>query len=110
MISVKEATTKALTNWKSKLAYTLLSLFIVFLMKFWLDSYAESNAELKTSNTELKVALNSNTTAIGSLNASINTLRLNTGHQDEKLIDKLKDNKEMLKDHEARIRELERNR
>lgn len=110
MISVKDVTTKALTNWKSKLAYTLMSLFIVFLMTFWLNSYATSNAELKASNVLLRGSLDNNTLAIGSLDASIDRLRLNTGHQDEKLIDKLQDNKEMLKDHEARIRELERNR
>lgn len=101
MISVKDATDKILTGWKSKLAYTILSIFVIFLMKFWLDSYERTSGALTD-------AMKDNTLAIGSLGKSMDSLRYNSGYFVDKILDKIGDNKDDLKDHEIRIRELER--
>ena len=103
MISVKEATTKVVTNWKLKLVYTVLTVDVLFLLNFWLSSYEKSSGALTS-------AMKDNTIAIGSLGRSLDSLRYNSGYFVDKILDKIGDNKDDLKDHELRIRELERNR
>lgn len=101
MISVKEATTKVVTNWKLKLIYTVLTVVVLFLLNFWLNSYEKSSGALTD-------AMKENTVAIGSLEKSMDSLRYNSGYFVDKILDKIGDNKDDLKDHEARLRELER--
>ena len=103
MISVKEATTKVVINWKLKLVYTVLTVVVLFLLNFWLSSYEKSSGALTS-------AMKDNTIAIGSLGRSLDSLRYNSGYFVDKILDKIGDNKDDLKDHEIRIRELERNR
>lgn len=103
MVSVKEATAKVVTNWKLKLVYTVLTVVVLFLLNFWLSSYEKSSGALTD-------AMKENTLAIGSLDSTIDSLRYSTGHFIDKILDKIGDNKDDLKDHEVRIRELERNR
>jgi len=92
---------KILENWKSKLLYLILSLIIVYLVGFWLDSYEKSNIALTES-------LDKNTVAITSLGKAMDSLRYNSGYFVDKILEKLGDNKDDIKDHEGRLRYLER--
>lgn len=94
-------THKILENWKSKLLYLILSLVIAYLVNFRLESYEKSNTALTES-------LDNNTVAIGSLGRSMDSLRYNSHYFVDKILDKLGDNKDDIKDHEGRIRDLER--
>ena len=83
----------------------ILTAIVLFLLNTWLNSFAEDMNEIKT---DLKLAFEESTTAIKSLDGSVDDLRLQMTKTDALIVVKFENNDKKLDDHEIRIRELER--